>query len=182
MTRDLQDALRAEYELAHDTIRPEGVAAVRSGAARKRRRKLLAGTAALALALAGGAVAWRLAPGDDPAQQVAGGECDRPGVDVSVFLKVDITAEQEERLEQALRDSPEVYCLAHVSREAAWEDFKVKFSDAPKLVAATRADSVAASFRFRVAEQDQAGTVEQRLHAVEGISDYICQRCRPRPS
>ena len=35
MTDDLRDALRAEYELAHDAIRPDGVAAVHTTAAHR---------------------------------------------------------------------------------------------------------------------------------------------------
>ena len=176
MTHDLRDALRAEYELAHAAIRPDGVAAVHVTAARHRRRRALAGAAALAVALSGGVAAWRLAPGDDPPQMVAGG-CDRPGVDVSVFLRVDSTDAQAADVERALRDSPEVYCLAFESREEAWERFKRQFRDAPDLVAATKVDALPASFRFRVAKATQSDLVEQRVRGLAGISDYLCS-CR----
>lgn len=106
MTHDLRDALRAEYELAHDAIRPDGVAAVRATAARHRRRQAVAGAAALAVALSGGVAAWRLAPGDDDPPQVVADSCGRPGVDVSVFLRMNITDEQVTELDRTLRNSP----------------------------------------------------------------------------
>lgn len=177
MTHDLRDALRAEYELARATIRPDGVAAVHATATRSRRRRAFAGAAVLAVALSGG-VAWRLAPHDVP--QVVAGGCDRPGVDVSVFLRVDTTDEQVAELDRALRDSPEVYCLAFENKDAVWERFKRQYSDAPELVGATRVDMMPESFHFRVAKAAESAVVEQRVHDLGGIEDYICS-CQARP-
>ncbi|MFC5006174.1 permease-like cell division protein FtsX [Dactylosporangium cerinum] len=177
MTDDLRYALRAEYELAHEAIRPDGVAAVHATASRNRRRRAFAGAAVLTVALAaGGAAAWRLAPGGDPPAQVVGaGDCDRPGVDVSVFLRMDRTDEQTAEIDRALRASPEVYCLVFETREEAWERFKQQFSDAPDLVAATKVDQLPESFRFRVAKRAEVDVVGQRVHGLNGITDYICQ-------
>jgi len=175
VTQDLRDALRAEYELAHQAIRPDGVAAVHATATRNRRRAF-AGAAALAVALSGGVAAWRLAPGDDPPQVVAGG-CDRPGVDVSVFLRMETSDAQVAELDRALRDSPEVYCLVFENQEVAWERFKRQFSEAPDLVAATRPESIPESFRFRVAKAADSDAVEQRVRNLGSISDYLCS-CR----
>jgi hypothetical protein len=176
VTHDLRDALRAEYELAHETIRPDGVAAVHATARRHRRRQALAGAAALSVALSGGVAAWRLAPGDAPAQTVAAG-CDRPGVDVSVYLRMDATDTQVAEIDQALQDSPEVYCLTYESKELAWERFQRQFRDAPDLVAATRPDQLPESFRFRVAKAAVADAIEQRIRGLWGVSDYLCS-CR----
>ncbi|MGI5177960.1 permease-like cell division protein FtsX [Dactylosporangium sp. CA-152071] len=178
MNQQLHDALHAEYELAHDTIRPDGVAAVHAGAARRRRRHMATGAAILALAVAGaGAVTWRLLPGDGPAQMAAGPGCDRPGHNVAVFLKSDVTEEQTQQLDLALRSSPEVYCLSFETKEQAWEQFKIHFSDAPDLVAATRVDMLPQAFRFRVAKVREADAVEQRIHGLQGYMDYVCS-CR----
>ncbi|GAA3189989.1 permease-like cell division protein FtsX [Dactylosporangium siamense] len=176
MTDDLRYALRAEYELAHEAIRPDGVAAVHATASRNRRRRAFAGAAVLAVALAGGgAAAWRLAPGDAPPQMVGGGGCDRPGVDVSVFLREGRTDEQTAEIDRALRASPEVYCLVFETKEVAWERFKRDFSDAPDLVAATKVDQLPESFRFRVAKRAEVDVVEHRVGGLNGITDYICQ-------
>jgi hypothetical protein len=173
MTQNLQDALRAEYELAHEAIRPDGVAAVHATATRQRRRQALAGVAALAVALSGGVAAWRLAPGDTPSQ-VAAGDCDLPGVDVAVFLRADTTDEQRTTLDRTLRDSPEVYCLVFETRDVAYERFKRQFSDAPDLVAATKEENLPESFRFRVAKAAESDRIEQRVRGLGGISDYLC--------
>ncbi|MFF5232112.1 permease-like cell division protein FtsX [Dactylosporangium sp. NPDC000521] len=182
MNQQLRDALHAEYEHAHDTIRPDGVAAVHAGAARKRRRALLtAGAVVVALAVT---ASWRLMPGSGPtgpadstgpatpAQARPG--CDRPGFDVAVFLKYGSTAEQAERIDRTLRDSPEVFCLVFETREQAWERFKVQFADAPDLVAATTVDSLPESFRFRVSQAPEAHAVGQRVGGLDGVSDYLC--------
>jgi len=122
---------------------------------------------------------WRLAPGDTPPQVAAGG-CDRPGVDVSVFLRGDTTDEQRAALDRTLRDSPEVYCLTFETRDAAWERFKRQFSDAPDLVAATKPESLPESFRFRVAKAAESDLVEQRVRGLGEITDYICS-CTVKP-
>jgi hypothetical protein len=173
MTQRLHDALRAEYDLAHDALRPDGVAAVQASATRRRRRQLGAATAALALAMTGGVTAWRLAPGDEPAQ-VGGLGCDRPGVDVSVFLRVDATDSEIEEVQRMIEGSPEPYCLVFESREAAWERFKQQFRDAPELVAATKIETLPASFRFRVAKASESDKVEPRVRELAGVSDYTC--------
>ncbi|GAB3873713.1 permease-like cell division protein FtsX [Dactylosporangium cerinum] len=70
---------------------------------------------------------------------------------------------------------PEVYCLVFETREEAWERFKQQFSDAPDLVAATKVDQLPESFRFRVAKRAEVDVVGQRVHGLNGITDYICQ-------
>ncbi|MEV4511973.1 permease-like cell division protein FtsX [Dactylosporangium sp. NPDC049525] len=180
MTHDLRDALRAEYELAHDAIRPDGVAAVRATASRQRRRQALAGAAALAVALSGGVAAWRLAPGDDPPQVVAD-SCGRPGVDVAVFLRMNITDEQAIELDRTLRNSPEVYCLVFETKDEAWEHFKRAFSDAPDLVAATKPDQILENYRFRVAKAAESDVIEQRIRAIGEIVEYLCSCPTAKP-
>lgn len=177
MTEHLREALYSEYELAHDALRPDGVAAVHASATRRQRRRLAAGAAALAVALGGGAITWRMAPGDEPSQVGGLPGCDRPGVDVRVMLVHANTDAQAERVDTVLRDSPEVYCLTYVPQDKAWEEFQHQFSDAPELVAATRTDSITARFQFRVADPGQADAVEQRVRDLDGLSDYVCS-CR----
>ncbi|MDG6109455.1 permease-like cell division protein FtsX [Dactylosporangium aurantiacum] len=177
MTEQLREALHSEYELAHDALRPEGVAAVHATATRRRRRRLAAGAAALAVALCGGVLAWRMAPGGEPSQVGALPGCDRPGVDVRVMLVHANTDAQAEGIDQVLRDSPEVYCLTYVPQDKAWAEFRHRFSDAPELVAATRTDSITARFQFRIAEAGESDAVEQRVRGLDGVSDYICS-CR----
>lgn len=176
MNQHLRDALRAEYDLAHDTLRPDGVAAVHATVARRRRRRTGAAAAVLALALTGGAAAWRLVPRDDPNRPAltVAGSCSQPGFDGAVFLDGEVTEAQIDGVRQALIDSPEVYCLQYESREEAWERFKHQFRDAPELVAATKVDSMPVTFRFRVERTADAGQVEQRVRHLDGVSDYRC--------
>jgi len=170
---DLLAALRAEYDLAHDALRPEGVEAVRASALRSRRHRVV-GIAGLAVLLAAGGVAgWRLA-NPEPAPQQVGGGCGRPGTDVSIFLKETVTDEQRDEVRQALADSTDVYCVTFETRNQAWENFKRQFTDAPDLVNATNPESLPESFRIRVPDPGKAAELRPRIAGLPAVSGYIC--------
>src|SRR6266511_3446609 len=59
-------------------------------------------------------------------------------VEVSIFLKNEITPEQRDSLGEDLKSNPLVKSVQYVSKEEAYKQFQVQFKDAPDLVAATR--------------------------------------------
>jgi hypothetical protein len=177
----LRAALRAEYDAAHDTLRPGGVEAVEAAATRDRRRRTV-GTAGLAaLLLLGGIAGWRVVGSEPPAQTAAPRSCDGPGTDVSVFLKQGTTDDQRTEVRGALEGSADVYCLRFEDQAAAWRNFRRQFSDAPELVAATRPESLPESFRFRVADRAHADAVERLVASLAAVSDVVCS-CQLQPS
>src|SRR3954464_8499333 len=68
-------------------------------------------------------------------------------VEVSIFLKADVTDQQRESLKTDLAGDPLVQNVIYESREVAWQRFKTQFHDAPDLVNATKPDSLPESFR-----------------------------------
>src|SRR5215216_109198 len=59
-------------------------------------------------------------------------------VEVSIFLNTDVTDEQRRTLEGDLKADPLVASVEHVSKEAAYAEFKSQFREAPDLVNATK--------------------------------------------
>ncbi|WP_433074528.1 permease-like cell division protein FtsX [Dactylosporangium sp. CA-052675] len=177
----LRAALRAEYDLAHEALRPGGVAAVRAAAVREQRRRAIGAAGLVALLLLGGFAGWRIAGSAPPAQTAAPRTCDGPGTDVSVFLEQGTTDERRAEIHTALENSALVYCLRFEDQATAWRNFQRQFSDAPDLVSATKPENLPESFRFRVAGRADADAVERLVAPLTGVSDVVCS-CQLRPS
>ncbi|MER7281486.1 permease-like cell division protein FtsX [Dactylosporangium sp. NPDC000244] len=177
----LRAALRAEYDLSYEALRPGGVEAVRAAAVREHRRRAVGAAGLVALLLLGGVAGWWIAGSAPPAQTAAPRSCDGPGTDVSVFLKQGTTDEQRAEVRTVLESSAEVYCLRFEDQVTAWRNFQREFSDAPDLVGATKPENLPESFRFRVAGRAGADTVERLVAPLGGVSDVVCS-CRLLPS
>jgi cell division transport system permease protein len=98
-------------------------------------------------------------------------------VEVSIFLKADVTDDQRNALQQALQSDPQVtQPVIHETKEQAYVKFKDEFKDAPDLVAATNPSSLPESFRVKLKNPNQYQQVHDKYIAMEGISDIIDQR------
>jgi cell division transport system permease protein len=98
-------------------------------------------------------------------------------VEVSIFLKADVTDDQRNAIAQALQgDSLILQPIIHETKEQAYVKFKQEFKDAPDLVAATNPSSLPESYRVKLKDPKQYQQVHDRYIAMNGISDIIDQR------
>jgi cell division transport system permease protein len=98
-------------------------------------------------------------------------------VEVSIFLKADVTDEQRNAIQQALQgDSMVRQPVLHETKEQAYTKFKDEFKDAPDLVAATSPNSLPESFRIKLRNPGQYQELHDRYVQMDGVNDIIDQR------
>ncbi|WP_433051760.1 permease-like cell division protein FtsX [Dactylosporangium sp. CS-033363] len=97
-------------------------------------------------------------------------------VEVSVFLKADVSDDQRSSIESALKSNGLVKSYEHETKEAAWNRFKEQFKDAPDLVAATKQDSLPESFRIKLKDPNKVAEFSDQFRTQEGVSDIIDQK------
>lgn len=135
-----------------------------------RRNGLLAfatvSTAFIALFLLGGALLVRQQTNIMVEQATA-------NVDVSVYLRDDVSPSQQRELNNIFLRMPEVSIVRYESKDAAYERFKVIFEDQPDLVNNTSPDALPASFRVRLENPEQFAVVEARLAGQPGIDNIV---------
>ncbi|MER7275556.1 permease-like cell division protein FtsX [Dactylosporangium sp. NPDC000244] len=97
-------------------------------------------------------------------------------VEVSVFLKADVSDDQRASIESALKSNGLVKSYEHETKEAAWKRFQEQFKDAPDLVAATKQDSLPESFRIKLKDPNKVQDFSDQFRTQEGVSDIIDQK------
>src|SRR6266545_3026894 len=96
-------------------------------------------------------------------------------VEVSIFLKNEITPEQRDSLGEDLKSNPLVKSVQYVSKEEAYKQFQVQFKDAPDLVAATKPDSLPESFRVKLKNPKQFQQVSDQYKTRDGVCEVVDQ-------
>ena len=126
-------------------------------------------TAFIALFLLGGAILmWR-----EVNLLVARSEAN---VEVSVFLRDDISASQLNNLNQILTQMPQVSNVHYESKQEAFQRFQRIFSNQQALVQNISQDSLPASFRVRLKDPQQFQVVAVQLQGQPGIDRIVDQR------
>lgn len=97
-------------------------------------------------------------------------------IEVSIFLKTDVTDDQRTSLKDALNNDPLVQEVIYESKEQAWERFKTQFRDAPDLVAATKPDSLPESFRVKLRDPQKVQALSDEFRSRDGISEIVDQQ------
>jgi len=98
-------------------------------------------------------------------------------VEVSIFLRNDVTDAQRSALAAALDgDKTLVLKVTYESKQDAWARFKVQFKDAPDLVNATKAEQLPESFRVKLIDPKQSAVVHDKYKTFAGVDDVIDQR------
>jgi cell division transport system permease protein len=92
-------------------------------------------------------------------------------VEVSVFLRDDISPGQQRYLEQLLAQMPEVANVDYESKEEAYERFRELFANQRGLVENASEDAIPASFRVSLEDPDTFGVVRARLDGQPGIDN-----------
>jgi cell division transport system permease protein len=97
-------------------------------------------------------------------------------IEVSIFLKNDVTEAQRTSLQADLNGDPLVQNVIYESRDTAWQRFKTQFKDAPDLVSATKPDSLPESFRVKLKNAEKFQSVYDKYSTRDGISEIVDQR------
>jgi cell division transport system permease protein len=97
-------------------------------------------------------------------------------IEVSIFLKADITQDQRSSLQTDLEHDALVQSVIYESKEQAYQRFTTQFRDAPDLVAATKPDSLPESFRVKLKDPKKVQALSDEFRSRDGISEIVDQQ------
>jgi cell division transport system permease protein len=97
-------------------------------------------------------------------------------IEVSIYLKKDVTDEQRTAIEAAIKEDPLVEHYEYETSEQAYENFKQMFRDAPDMVSAVKPEYMPESFRISLKNPEQYQLAYDRYKDYPGISEIRDQR------
>jgi cell division transport system permease protein len=97
-------------------------------------------------------------------------------VEVSIFLKADVTEEQRTALDGELRGDPLVDEVTYESREEAYNNFKQLYRDSPDLVESVKPDTLPESFRVKLKDPERFQEISERFQDKAGVEDIVDQK------
>src|SRR6266511_1794876 len=97
-------------------------------------------------------------------------------VEVSVFLRDDISPTQQANLGNVLNQMPEVASVHYESKQEAYRRFQDIFKNQEALVENVSPDSLPASFRVKLKDPQKFDVVAARLTGQSGIDKVVDQR------
>lgn len=97
-------------------------------------------------------------------------------VEVSIFLNDDISSDQTQSMQADLEGNPLVQEVLFESKQQAYENARKIFATDPELLDALRPDSLPASFRVKLIDPEQFGTIQSQYEGYPGIDEVVDQR------
>ena len=97
-------------------------------------------------------------------------------IEVSVFLREDVTEAQRSSLNQLIEQNPLVQDKVYESRDDAWKKFQVLWADSPDFVKSVGPDSLPESFRVKLKDPEQYQAFADQIKGQQGIADIVDQR------
>jgi cell division transport system permease protein len=97
-------------------------------------------------------------------------------IEVSVFLKSDVTDTQRQAIDAAIAQSPLVKSRTYESREQAFNRFKELWQDSPDFVKSIGPNSLPESFRVKLKNPEQYKSFADQIQGLQGIDQIIDQR------
>jgi cell division transport system permease protein len=97
-------------------------------------------------------------------------------VEVSIFLKDDVTQAQRDQLRAELDAMPDVERVYFESKEDAYKRFKEQFKDTPDIVANTTPDVLPESFRVKLRDPEKFDVVSSAFADRPGVVNVFNQR------
>jgi cell division transport system permease protein len=97
-------------------------------------------------------------------------------IEVSIFLRTDVTDAQRQTIDQAISSSPLVASKTYETRAQAFEKFKELWRDSPDFIKSVGPDSLPESFRVKLKDPEQYKTFATQIQGQQGIQDIVDQR------
>ncbi len=97
-------------------------------------------------------------------------------IEVSIFLREDVTDAQSAAISQAIDRSPLVRSKTFESREQAFEKFKVLWRDSPDFINSVGPESLPASYRVKLKDPEQYKAFASQVEGLPGIQEIVDQR------
>ncbi len=97
-------------------------------------------------------------------------------IEVSIYLKRDVSQAQREQLQQQIAAKPEVEEVFYESQAEAYARFKKQFKDSPALVDNVTADSMPESFRVKLVDPKQFAVISDEFSTKPGVEAVQNQR------
>ncbi|WP_306206152.1 permease-like cell division protein FtsX [Actinoplanes sp. RD1] len=97
-------------------------------------------------------------------------------IEVSIFLREDVTDAQREAINQAIDQNSLVQSKEYESRDAAFEKFKTLWKDSPDFVNSVTPESLPESYRVKLKDPQQYQTFAEQIKDQQGIQDIVDQR------
>jgi cell division transport system permease protein len=97
-------------------------------------------------------------------------------VEVSIFLKTDVTPDQRNGLQAALTADPLVREVIFESKDQAYEKFKTMYADTPALIEAVKPEQLPESFKVRLVDPEQYQKIYDAYNGRDGIDTILDQR------
>ncbi|GID26692.1 permease-like cell division protein FtsX [Paractinoplanes brasiliensis] len=97
-------------------------------------------------------------------------------IEVSIFLRTDVTDGQRQQIDSAISSNPLVANSTYETREQALERFKQLWKDSPEFVNSVGPNSLPESFRVKLKNPETYKTFTDQMKGMQGIQDIIDQR------
>ncbi|TCB88741.1 ABC transporter permease [Micromonospora zingiberis] len=96
-------------------------------------------------------------------------------IQVSVFLKTDISEEERAELGARLEADPLVSQVTYVNKEEAFQRFQEMFRDSPDLLSAVKADQLPESYRLNLVNPEEYKTISEQYASAAGVDQVVDQ-------
>ncbi|GAA0489046.1 cell division protein FtsX [Paractinoplanes deccanensis] len=97
-------------------------------------------------------------------------------IEVSIFLRSDVTEAQRQAIDQAISSNPLVAERTYETREEALKRFQELWKDSPEFVKSVGPNSLPESFRVKLKNPEEYKTFADQIQGLQGIQDVIDQR------
>jgi cell division transport system permease protein len=97
-------------------------------------------------------------------------------IEVSIFLKPDVNAEQRDGLRAALDADPLVREVIYESKDQAYEKFRTMYADTPALIEAVKPGQLPESFRVKLKDPERYQDIYTAYNGRDGIDTILDQR------
>jgi len=97
-------------------------------------------------------------------------------IEVSIFLRDDVTDAQKTAISEAIQSNPLVLDQKYESREDAFQKFQVIWRDSPDFIKSVTPDSLPESYRVKLKDPEQYAAFADQMRGMAGIQDIVDQR------
>jgi cell division transport system permease protein len=97
-------------------------------------------------------------------------------LEVSIFLKSDVTSAQRDALRTRLAKDPLVRDVFYETKDEAYKRFREQFKDSPELLQNVRADALPESFRVKLRDPRQYEAAATAYGELPGVDRVVDQR------